>query len=250
LIQDHMSVSNHLPERISPDAILEAIVELRFAADELPEVFLGRLLTSSALRDLRPIRLPQADIPFAARDADSTLRYQPIYQLELGNELVRIGTGAVSYHRLSPYGDWEGFFGRAKEIIAGTWAEAGAPPLERCGLRYVNALTAEGHGVETIEDLNLAVTVCGQELVDISLSFLADDTGDTETLVRVASAKHIQGDIPEDSTFAVDIDVRTSSDVSNWNIDRVYAWLAEARLIKNKHFFELIPARIVETLQV
>jgi uncharacterized protein (TIGR04255 family) len=239
-----------VPKRIHPDAIAECVVEIRFAPDDLPEVFLGRLLTSSALKGLRPVRLPEADIPFSARESDPKLRYHPIYQLEAGNELVRIGTGAISLHVLPPYPGWDAFYRRIEEIVCNAWSDCGTPPLERCGLRYVNALTSDGHGVRSIEDLNLSVTVNSQKLTDVSLSFLTDDTDNTETLVRVASVKHVQGDMPENATFAVDLDVRTTGSLERWGAAELLSWLAAAREIKNKHFFELLPARIIETLEV
>jgi uncharacterized protein (TIGR04255 family) len=239
-----------LPKRISPDAILESIIELRFSSGELPEVFLGRLLTSEVFRGLSPTRLPQADIPFSAREADENLRFQPIYQLEAGNELVRLGTGSISLHYLPPYPGWSALFGRAESIVRGAWASAGQPPLQRCGLRYVNALTSEGHGIRSIEDLNLAVRVAGQQLVDVTVNFLTDDASHTETLIRIASARHVKGDLPSNATFAVDIDTRTTGDISTWDPSDVLSWLSEARAVKNKHFFELLPDRIIETLQV
>jgi len=243
-------LAERVPRRIQPDAIAECIVEIRFAPQELPEVFLGRLLTSPALKNLRPVRLPQADIPFSAREADATLRYQPVYQFDAGNELVRIGTGAISFHVLPPYPGWDRFYARAEEIMRGAWAQCGEPPLERCGLRYVNALTSDGHGVRSIDDLNLSVLVNGQELADVSLSFLTSDNENTESMVRVASVKHVQGEMPANATFAVDLDIRTTGDVSRWGAAELLRWLTEARKIKNSHFFELLPARVIKTLEV
>lgn len=243
-------LAERVPRRIHPDAIAECIVEIRFAPQELPEVFLGRLLTSPVLKELRPVRLPQADIPFSAREADLNLRYQPVYQFDSGNELVRIGTGSISFHTLPPYPGWDRFYARAEEIMRGAWGQCGEPPLERCGLRYVNALTSDGHGIRSIDDLNLSVIVNEQMLTDISLSFLSTDSETTETMVRVASVRHVQGDMPVNATFAVDLDVRTTSDVSRWGVAELLTWLAEARTIKNNHFFELLPARIIETLEV
>jgi uncharacterized protein (TIGR04255 family) len=244
------SLSRGVPQRINPDAIAECIIEIRFASRELPEVFLGRLLTSPVFSNLRPVRLPEADIPISAREADPKLRYQPIYQLEAGTELIRISTGAISFHVLRPYPGWTNYFARAEEIIRGAWSHCGEPPLERCGLRYVNALTSDGHGIHTIEDLNLSVIVNGESLADVSLSFLLDDDQSTETLVRIASIKHVQGEMPPNTTFAVDLDVRTNGDISRWGVAELLTWLSHARLVKNKHFFELLPARIIDTLEV
>ena len=110
-------MNRDLPLRISPDAILEAIIEVRFELQTLPEIFLGQVLGSSALQGLRPIRLPQADIPASARESDVSFRYQPSYQLEGAGELVRVGSNMLSIHGLPPYRGWESFRPPAMEII-------------------------------------------------------------------------------------------------------------------------------------
>ena len=225
-------------------------MEVRFASQELPEVLLGRLLSSPITKGLEPVRLPQADIPYSAREADPNLRYQPCYQLAFENELIRLGTGAISYHVLAPYPGWDRFFSRAEELLRGTLRSCGQIELERCGLRYINALTADGHGVSSVDDLNLAVMLGNEELADVSISFLAPDNANTETVVRVASARHVEGDFPASATFAVDLDVRTKGEISAWNIDQVLQWLQVARDVKNRHFFKLLPADVINRLEV
>lgn len=242
-------MTRELPTRINPDAILEAIVEIRFGVMELPEIFLGRLLSSSVFRELTPTRLPQADIPVSARESDASLRFQPIFQLEGEGELVRVGTNALSIHILPPYWGWVKFKNRVEEIIRCGWTECGQPPLERCGLRYVNALTRTKHGVHNIDDLNLEVSVAGENLVDVVVSFMSQDDSHTEALVRVASIKHVQGEVPEDSSFVVDVEVRTTADISDWNGADILLWLEKAHEIEKSHFFNLLPETIVDRLE-
>lgn len=242
-------MTRELPARIKPDAILEAIVEIRFGIVELPEIFLGRLLSAPVFGDLLPTRLPQADIPVSARESDPNLRFQPIYQLERDGELIRVGTNALSIHILPPYCGWDQFKARVDEIIRSAWAHSGHPPLERCGLRYINALTAAEHGVNSIADLNLEVSVAGENLVDVTVSFVSQDESGTEALVRVASRKHVQGEIPDDATFVVDVDVRTTGKINSWNDDAIMSWLEYAHDIEKSHFFDLLPRAIVERLE-
>jgi hypothetical protein len=45
-------MNRELPARINPDAILEAIVEIRYRMDELPEIFMGRLVEFPSVREL------------------------------------------------------------------------------------------------------------------------------------------------------------------------------------------------------
>lgn len=242
-------MTRDLPARINPDAILEAIVEIRFGVVDLPEIFLGKVLSAPVFGDLLPTRLPQADIPASARENDASLRIQPVYQLERQGELIRVGTNVLSIHVLPPYCGWEDFKKRVDEIIQSAWAQCGRPPLERCGLRYINALTATQHGVSSIADLNLEVSVAGENLVDVTVSFMSQDDSGTEALVRVASRKHVQGEIPPDATFVVDVDVRTTDAIGSWNEDDIMSWLENAHNIEKAHFFDLLPKTIVERLE-
>lgn len=242
-------MTRDLPSRIDPDAILEALIEIRFAAGDLPEIFMGALLSSPVFKGLTPTRLPQADIPMSARESDPALRYQPVYEMKGENELIRIGTSSISIHKLVPYCGWSAFRERTHEIVSAGWADCGQPPLERCGLRYVNALTVERHGVRNIDDLNLAVSVAGESLLDVTVSFLAEEDAETEALVRVASIKHVQGDLPPDATFVVDVDVRTTGDVHLWSSDDLMEWLDRAHDLEKRHFFDLLPDHLIQKLE-
>lgn len=242
-------MTRELPSRISPDAILEAIVEIRFDPGVLPEIFMGKLLSSKVFQGLTPTRLPQADIPMSAREVDPALRAQPIYQLQGEGELVRIGSSMLSLHMVAPYRGWDRFRERAAQIIEGSWSECGRPPLERAGLRYVNALTPEEHGVRGIDDLNLVVSVAGRGLVDVTVSFLSEDQSGTESLVRVASIKHVTGEVPPSATFIVDIDVRTTEEIASWSVMDLVSWLDHAHEIEKSHFFDLLPDKIVQPLR-
>lgn len=51
-----------LPERVEPDAIVEALLEIRFDSTTLPEIFLGRMADKPTLRGLQQRRLPAYEI--------------------------------------------------------------------------------------------------------------------------------------------------------------------------------------------
>lgn len=238
-----------LPRRIDPDAIVEAIVEVRFDPNTLPEIFLGQLLSSSALEGLRPVRLPQADIPFSAKGSDPSFRYQPSYQLEGEHELVRVGSNVLSIHRLPPNCGWEKFFPRVGEILQACWEGCGHPTVIQCGLRYINALRSDAHGVNSIEDLNLSVSVGGEALVDVTVSYIDTQLAGTRALVRVASEKHVNGELPKKTTFIVDVDVHTEDASLLMDTKSLLQWLQSAHTLEKQLFFNLLPDRIVEDLK-
>lgn len=241
--------TSELPSRINPDAIVEALIEIRFDLGTFPEVFIGQVLTSAAALRLRPVRLPGADLPQTAKDSDPNLRYQPAYQLEGNGELVRVGSNVLSIHRLPPYCGWEQFLPRALEILQACWQGCGQPVVSQCGLRYINALRSDLHGVSTIDDLNLDVSVAGEAIIDVTVSYVDNQDTNSKALVRVASHSHVTGQLPENTTFIVDVDVQSRSAEQMTNVGAIENWLFGAHQLEKRLFFNLLPNRIVEGLK-
>ena len=108
-----------LPERIDPDAIIEALVEFRFEHAELPEAIVGRLLDAPLWADYSQIRLPTADIPQPIRESNANFRYLPIIELrnEDNTRSVKIGGHVFSYHVLPPYPGWATFLKELETVL-------------------------------------------------------------------------------------------------------------------------------------
>src|SRR4051812_17635047 len=104
-------MNNTLPDRIEPDAIVEALVEFRFEHTELSELVLGRLVDLPCWEGFEQARLPTADIPQPIRDADPNLRYQPLIELRNsnGSRTAKIGGHVLSYHVTGAYPGWTTF---------------------------------------------------------------------------------------------------------------------------------------------
>ena len=108
-----------LPERIDPDAIIEALVEFRFEHVELPEAIVGRLLDAPLWADYSQIRLPTADIPQPIRESNENFRYLPIIELRNKDNTrsVKIGGHVFSYHVLPPYTGWATFLKELETVL-------------------------------------------------------------------------------------------------------------------------------------
>ncbi len=243
-----MSQAN-LPTRIDPDAIVEALIEVRFELEVFPEIFLGQVLASASVLGLRATRLPGADLPAVAKSSDAALRYQPAYQLEGEAELVRVGSNVLSIHRLAPYCGWDRFLARSMQILEACWAGCGQPTVSQCALRYINALRSDFHAVRTIDDLNLKVSVADESLVDVTVSYVDDQDLNSKALVRVASQAHVNGQLPENSTFVVDVEVQSKSAAKMNDLRSMEQWLVAAHDLEKRLFFDLLPNRIVEGLK-
>jgi uncharacterized protein (TIGR04255 family) len=110
--------SAELPDKLKDDAIVEALVELRFETADIPELTIGRLADHSLWADFSRSRTPIADLPAALRQSDVNLKYQATLELkELnGLRLVKIGTNVVSLHNISRYIGWKQGF-QARSIL-------------------------------------------------------------------------------------------------------------------------------------
>jgi hypothetical protein len=70
-----------IPAKLKNDAIVEALVELRFdmPTGGLPEIFFVRLAQNPAWKDFEQRMLPAFHIPPVVRQSDENLRYQPYF---------------------------------------------------------------------------------------------------------------------------------------------------------------------------
>src|SRR5262245_58805243 len=100
-----------IPHKLKIDPIAEALWEVRFASNDIPEVVVGKLASREEWRSFKSQRLPAADIPAALRETDPQLSTQPTLQLQSGDDrrLVKIGSRVISYHALRPYPGWQIF---------------------------------------------------------------------------------------------------------------------------------------------
>lgn len=243
---------SELPKRLSRDAILEALLEIRFETRQLGEVLVGRLASLPLYEGYGVNRLPIANIPAEARDADENLRFQPTLQLNspLTGELVKIGAHVISLHVTSPYPGWEAFSERLRLLVESLFEVLGDVAIVRIGLRYVNAITPD-HGVGRLSDLRFRVELAGKptetEMV-FSHRFKVDS--DTSGSISVATPSFVNGpNLPPECAAFVDIDIFTPRPLGATNKDRVLEWVEKAHDAEKERFFGLLTDEQIERLK-
>src|SRR5687767_4391703 len=114
-----------LPSKITPDAIREALFELRFEHSELSEVIIGKIAGNRRWTNFTKIRLPTAEVPEQLRAIDPNLRFLPSIELRGpgGNEVVRVGANAVSHHIVGAYIGWDSFLPKLSDTVADIFEE-------------------------------------------------------------------------------------------------------------------------------
>lgn len=232
-----------LPEKLKNDAIVEALLEIRFESKAIPEVFLGRVVDNPHWQGFQQHQLPAYQIPANFRNINPDVRYAPIIELigAEGKTALRFGPSVLSYHRLAPYDRWATFNPELERVVATLFdtTQKEGVTVKRLGLRYLNALTSKLHQITSIKDLDLKLTVAADEVVDnVNINFTNRLANDSWCTVRIATKDFIQGVAPDTNIF-VDVDVYTTDDFSSSDKAQVNKWIVDAHTIEKTEFFRL-----------
>jgi uncharacterized protein (TIGR04255 family) len=241
-----------LPKKLKKDAVVEAICEIRFEVNEIPEVIIGTITKRDQFKSYEKKRLSVADIPVPIRLNDPQLKYQALVELKSNNTKysIKVGSNALSIHLYQPYPGWETFYKEIEETFKPLFGEFAGLKVNRIGLRYLNALTAADHLIADIEDLQLKIQVDTQPIgKQYNINYKKLFNNKFETLVRVASLDFIAGSIPEKATCFIDIDVRTLENYSTDTFDEITQWLVEAHECEKIAFFELLGPDVIEKIK-
>jgi uncharacterized protein (TIGR04255 family) len=243
-----------IPTKLKQDAIVEAVFEARFDAptSAVREVFLGRLADHQPWQGLEQRRMPASQVPALLLQVDPNLRYQPLIELAsvAKDRSVRIGSRALSYHRLKPYVGWERFKPEILEAVEGLFAKAPGLSIQRLGLRYMNALRADVHTIKSISDLDLTLVIAGDNVPgNVNVNFTVDVSNDTQCTVRIATSEFVQGDLPPNTSLYVDVDVFTKDDFRTKDQNVVVNWIEFAHSKEKEQFFRLLPQTTIELLK-
>lgn len=244
--------SKPIPVKLKHDAIVEALFEIRFAMTTIPEVFIGRLAEYAPWKGFTQAPMPASNIPPFIRQADPNFRYQPVFALidNTAGRAVRIGPQVLSYHRRMPYVGWAEFKPELVEVIAGVFQKTDGLRVERLGLRYLNALRTDVHGIRLISDLDLKLEVSGERIAgNANLNFTTADSSDTICTVRIATTEFIHGELPENTSVYVDVDVSTKPGFETKDQAFVRDWIEAAHAKEKEQFFRLLSETTIESLK-
>jgi uncharacterized protein (TIGR04255 family) len=241
-----------LPRKLKHDAIVEALVELRFNTPTVTEVFLGRLIEHRNWEGWQQRQLPAYNIPPQFRQIDPNLQFTPIIELAErdGGAALRIGSSVVSYHRRAPYVGWARFKPELERVVESLFASGAKITVKRLGLRYMNALRPNLHNITSIADLDLELVV-SQDVISsaVNINFTTDIGRQSACTVRIATKEFIQGAVPEDTTVFVDVDVFTSDSFSTTDISAVNHWVDFAHTQEKNEFFHLFKQSTIDMLR-
>jgi uncharacterized protein (TIGR04255 family) len=244
-----------LPRKLINDAIREAVLDIRFNYDpkRMSEIFFGWIANNPSWKGFEQARAAVADIPESIRLTQADLKYQPAFVLTAPDGAVSIQAGPqVFIHaRRGVYPGWDDvLWGELDSAIDHIFSVAPNLQVTRLGLRYVNALRSDIHGIRSVDDIALSFAVAGQKVTN-SLNFnFAKRTGTNfETMTRVATVDLAQGIIPDNTTLIVDVDVYTSNGFQISSASAVKEWTIQAHNLEKESFFEVLGQEATERLR-
>lgn len=239
-----------IPRKLKDDAIVEALLEIRFNTKAVPEVLLGKLIGFWA--PLRPIRLPNAEIPEVIRMTDPNLKFQPTIELRdaENKSLIRIGPNVLSYHRMEPYPGWDEFKPKLVTAVERLFSVGEEMAVTRIGLRYVNALTKEKHYIDDVSDLDVSIVVDEQVVPSrVNLSLFKNLEKDTTCKIQIATHDFVVGRLPEGTSILADVDVFTIGEAERTDSNSINSWIEFAHDEEKKAFFSLLTVETIDKLK-
>lgn len=240
-----------LPAKLKDDAILEALLELRFETITFPEVFLGRLVDHKSWKSFTQRRLPAYEIPSQLRQSDPNLRYTPTIELIGANSkaALRIGPSVISYHRVSPYVGWQTFKPELLQVVESLFATAENLKVNRMGLRYLNSLTRDRHNIGSIGDLHLRLQIADEDIINsVNINFSTSSGDNSLCTVRIATKEFVQG-TPQDTSVFIDVDVFTKEGFMTSDRAEVDEWIEFAHAHEKTEFFHLFTQETIDKLK-
>jgi uncharacterized protein (TIGR04255 family) len=241
-----------IPKKLKHDAIVEALLEIRFDTEAIPEVLFGRLVDHPSWKGFAQRRLPAYDIPAPMRQADENFRYQPLFELKnaADQRLLRVGPQVLSYHQLAPYPGWLKFRPCLHEAVDQLFAKAGAVTIRRLGFRYVNALRPDLHGISGMADLDIDVRVSNDAILsNVNVNYTRTLSDEMLCTVRVATTEFVQGALPPAATTFIDVDVFTKGGFQTSDSAEVKTWVETAHEREKESFFDLLKVSTIEALR-
>lgn len=184
--------------------------------------------------------------------ATRTLGFNHFLALSNGQCTVRIGPNAISFHRAAPYDGWSVFHPQIEEMITGLFQKADKLTVNRLGLRYLNALQTDLHGIGSILNLDLKMSVEDQSISGhANLNFTSDVADNTACTVRIATPEFVQGLLlqrPQASVY-IDVDVFTKEPFETRAEQDVQAWVTTAHASEKDQFFRLLTEEKIKELR-
>ena len=242
-----------LPKKITPDPIIQAVIEIRFEPKVQSDAVLHFVSESRIVKDCfgASQELPIYQLPSPVRNSEPGLRYSPYFHLEgkggYQGYLLQVGPRAISLVSNEPYKGSDDFLEKTHSLFSSINEHGAIGKVERLGIRYIDFFD-----FNIFDKLQLSLTIPGHELEHQSSSVRIEfpRTGSfARTLHVVSNAKVASSkDGTEKTGSILDIDAFTDQLPSSF-FQKAEELLKEGHLAQKELFFNLLKDDFIKTLK-
>jgi uncharacterized protein (TIGR04255 family) len=123
--------------------------------------------------------------------------------------------------------------------------------VKRLGLRYINALRPDIHGVAGPQQLILNIQAANHSLTEtFNLNYRVSLPNGCLGMVRIATRDLIEGTVPDQTSIIIDLDIFTPEAYETTDVQAVKNWIKSAHVEEKKLFFKHLKKEIVDNLRV
>lgn len=193
------------PTKITPDPIIDAVVELRYESDVPPDAILGMLFAQIKSKYADFKQLPIATIPEEIRKNDPGLRFNPYYQAESGLFKLNVGPRVISLSNTGQYVGWKNeYFPELKELLKSVETAGIVKHFSRLGVRYIDFFESDVY-----ENINLSITLNESPLESIQTTLSAIFQNKGGFLTKTQVLNNVTANVQEKEKIGSIIDTDT-----------------------------------------
>ncbi len=190
-----------VPKHITPDPILEAVAEVRFLPQPVPDAVFGVVYPLVEAQYPAFEKLPILQLPDEVREKDPNLQFAPHYRLKTGSTILQVGPRVISL-TTSDYDNWNSFSRNVLDLFRILEERRVFGPIVRVGLRYVNFFEQNILPRSTVK-----IEIAGKSIVDQQIFVRTQvDAAPYVTSIQIVNQASV-GQPPEArSGSAIDLD--------------------------------------------
>ena len=202
----------NVPKKITPDLIVEAIVELRFNSNTPADAIFGIVYNSIKDEYKEVEKLPILQLPEEIRANDPNLIFKPYYKLASENFILQIGPRVISIASYNNnYCGWKTFNEEIQKIFKKTLETNVISEPQRLGVRYINFFERTLYG-NIFSNINLSIQLNNAPLnnEETVIRTVFDQNNFITNLQIVSKAQMLVKNTVKDGSI-VDIDTFTEN---------------------------------------
>lgn len=232
------------PTKITPDPIIDAVVEFRFESEVPPDAILGMLFNVVRKEFPNFQKLPIAQLPEEIRRNDPQLKFAPCYQSTSEGYRLNVGPNVISLGNSGDYVGWkENFFPFLQQLIKQLEKSEIIKRFNRIGIRYIDFFKTD-----IFENITLSIKLNDNPISAKQTTFSAVfEDGELLTRVNIQNNSTINRGEKQDFGSIIDTDTFMEP-CDNISFNKLTSFVDKLHDVSLDVFFSLLEPDFLETL--